>query len=405
MLYCKYVKPDGQARVSVTNGNRLPLSIYVVWHPANRDGDKVARRIHQCFDGDRFRNVAGGSGLSVLYRNATLPGDEVPMAIDWESTEATAVIALMDSKLARDPAWTEYVQELARDARTRGLLALFVPVIMDSDASAVDLEEQAMRWDRWERSQRDQLLLIHILNEMVRVLKYVSRSDHTSQSADTFSEYLQKLQVFISHSKHDNTGVPTAHSIRDWIHQYSGMASFFDVQDIPAGLSFRRVLLHQIRNSVVLAIHTDSYSSREWCRREVIEAKLNHVPMVVIDCLQAVDQRSMPYLGNVPIVRMMYDQQTRIGAIVRCLLEEVLRTYLWRCRVRFFESRLPDVLFTARPPELTDLATLPSLVREGRSTIVYPDPLLSADDVRLFSIIAPNVRTRTLTDWLKEQYE
>ena len=68
-----------------------------------------------------------------------------------------------------------------------------------------------------------------------------------------------------------------------WLHAHSPLDSFFDVYDIPPGLSFGEVLLHQIGAGAVLAVHTDSYSSREWCRREVIEAKRRMVPMIVVD--------------------------------------------------------------------------------------------------------------------------
>jgi hypothetical protein len=48
---------------------------------------------------------------------------------------------------------------------------------------------------------------------------------------------------------------------------------------------FQKVLLKQVRLSAVVAIHTDSYSSREWCRREIVEAKRWNVPLVVANCL------------------------------------------------------------------------------------------------------------------------
>ena len=140
--------------------------------------------------------------------------------------------------------------------------------------------------------------------------------------------YLDKLRVFISHSKHDSDGESVAHSIRDWIHAHSPLESFFDVYDIPPGLSFADVLLHQIGAGAVLAIHTDSYSSREWCRREVIETKRQMVPMIVVDCVRDIDPRGMAYLGNVPVVRMEPDRTDRIGTVVGCLLDEVFRNWL-----------------------------------------------------------------------------
>ena len=159
--------------------------------------------------------------------------------------------------------------------------------------------------------------------------------------------YLEKIRVFISHSKHDGDGESVGHSIRDWIHAHSPLDSFFDVYDIPPGLSFGEVLPHQIGAGAVLAVHTDSYSSREWCRREVIEAKRRVVPMIVVDCVRDIDPRGMAYLGNVPVIRMEPGRTGRIGAVAGCLLEEVFLTKLWFCGVGPHLANSPGVLFTA----------------------------------------------------------
>ena len=124
--------------------------------------------------------------------------------------------------------------------------------------------------------------------------------------------------------------------------------------------------------------------------------------MIVVDCLRDVDQRSIPYMDNVPVVRMGADQQDRIRTVIGCLLDEVFRTCLWRCRVEPFREAYSNVLFTARPPELISLATLPAHENEAGSAIVYPEPPLGTDEARLFSEIAPNVRTLTLTEWMEE---
>ena len=46
--------------------------------------------------------------------------------------------------------------------------------------------------------------------------------------------------------------------IRDWLHVRSPLDSFFDVHDLPPGLSFAEVLLHKIGACAVMAVHTDS---------------------------------------------------------------------------------------------------------------------------------------------------
>ena len=214
--------------------------------------------------------------------------------------------------------------------------------------------------------------------------------------------YLDKIRIFISHSKHDQDGVSVGSDIRNWIHMHSPLASFFDFYDIPAGLPFEDILLHEIGSSALLAIHTDSYSSREWCRREIIEAKRRMVPMVVVNCVRDVDPCMMPYLGNVPCVRMSPTNTDRIGIVVGCLLDEIFRSWLWLCRVAPHCADSPMVLFTPRPPELIALAAMPSCAEDKVSTIVYPEPPLVAEEEQLFREIAPKIRMQTLTDWLEQ---
>lgn len=81
----------------------------------------------------------------------------------------------------------------------------------------------------------------------------------------------------------------------------------------------------------MVAIHTDSNSSREWCRREVIEVRLWKVPLVVADCISNLDDRSFPYSGNVPVIRLDDRQEERIDFVVDLLIDEVLKDFLWRC--------------------------------------------------------------------------
>jgi hypothetical protein len=212
---------------------------------------------------------------------------------------------------------------------------------------------------------------------------------------------LQGLQIFLSHSKHDEYGELVAHAIRDHLHAGHGLSSFFDVHDIPAGLRFQKVLLQQVKVSAVVAVHTDSYSSREWCRREVIEAKRWNVPLVVANCISDLDERGFPYLGNVPIVRMDPRGADRIGVIVGRLLDEVLKDFLWRCRVELVRASAdPSVVFVPRPPELISLAGLPAAVDVPEPVIVYPDPPLSAEEERLFEEVAPRVQLWSMTEWL-----
>lgn len=381
------------------------LGLYVAWHPSYRLGHKLAELIRKHFNGDRHQNVVG-TGVNVVFHNAPAPsGSSMPTPIDYDEAHITAVIVLADSTLTADPAWRNYINELSSDIQRKGLRARMFPVIMELGDNNLPFREQALRWDKWEGSHRkkEQRLVRDLTHELCRLLRHRLNVLGGSQPQETpQKDYPERVRVFISHSKHDRDGEPIAKKIRGWLHEYSSASSFFDIYDIPPGVRFEDVFHGEIAKSAVIALHTDSYSSRDWCRSEVIEAKRRHVPMIVVNCLRDIDLLAIPYLGNVPVVRVNPSQPgDRIGIAIGHLLDEVFLDYAWRCRIQQYKETHPEVLFLSRPPELISLATLPN-VQEESSRIVYPGPLMNFDDGKLFQKIAPGATVQPLDAWLED---
>ena len=382
------------------------FALYVIWHPSYARGREIADRLRTHYGRDLYKTLGEERGVSVLVRSDPVPGASTPLPIDWEEAEFTAAVVLVESTLVSDDEWLHYIRTMARTAQARGIPAGFFPVTMEPRGLELEFEQQVLRWDLWDEPEADRgrRLTSDLTHEFCRMLRHrLDGLRHPDGRDVSLERYLAKIQVFISHSKHDSDGKSVSLNIREWIHRRSPLASFFDVHDIPPGLSFSEVLLHQIGAGAVVAVYTDSYSSREWCRREVVEAKRRLVPMIVVDCVRDFDPRGMPYLGNVPVVRMDPGRQDRIGTVAGCLLDEVFRTWLWLCLVGPYLADFPHVLFTARPPELITLAALPVGREALDRVIVYPEPLMSSDEERLFSEVAPGVRVQTLAEWLEQR--
>lgn len=378
------------------------LAIYIARHPGFADGEQISRGLYEHFRRKLYENVAGGTGLSVLYRFEPFPEAAAPAPIDFEEAEASAVVVLLDQHFVDDKAYMAWLENLTAQADAAGLKSRVFPVAIDSALAQSGVIEQAVRWDRWEGLDRPNRMLklqSSLTYEFCRMLRaLLGKFEHPDEDEDDLGQFLRKVQIFLSHSKRDPDGERIAKLIRDSLFQGEGLVSFFDVHDIPPGLKFNAVLLHQVRASAVVAVHTDSFSSREWCRREIIEAKRWNVPLVIANCISDLDERGFPYLGNVPVVRMDPDKVDRIDYVIARLLDEVLKDFLWRCRVKLATgSAGADVAFLPRPPELICLAGLPVA---QPSTLVYPDPPLAAEEQRLFEEIAPNVRLKSMTEWL-----
>uniref|UniRef100_UPI003F4919C2 toll/interleukin-1 receptor domain-containing protein n=1 Tax=Cupriavidus taiwanensis TaxID=164546 RepID=UPI003F4919C2 len=379
------------------------LVVYVAWHPAFDEGAVIARRLYDHYRRQLYENVAGGAGLSVLYRSVPDPSTLVPAAIDLEEGETAAIIVLFDDHLAADAAYLEWVKDLAARTDGAGLRARIFPVAIDGALVRAGVVEQALRWDRWEgldTEQRLHRLTSDLTYQFCRMLRsYLEQLRRPDEDEEALDKYLRKVQIFLSHSKHDDDGERIAQHIRQMLVDDGGLASFFDIKDIPPGIPFDRVILHHVKVSAVVAIYTDSYSSREWCRREIIEAKRWSVPLVVANCISDSDERGFPYLGNVPVVRMDPAKVDRVGQVIARLLDEVLKDFLWRCKVKVVSAWLTEnVTFLPRPPELISLAILGER-RGENTTLVYPDPPLGSEEQRLFETIAPGVRLRSMTEW------
>jgi len=381
------------------------LVVYVAWHPDFSDGATIAEAIRGHFRRQLYENVAGGTGLSVVFRSIPPPGAAIPLDIDFNEAHATAIVILADGTLAADGNWVAYARMLGERADASGLHVRTFPVSIDHAVLApLAMSEQALRWDRWDGDMqvRTKRLLSELTYEYCRMLRhFLVHLERPDEDEAELENYLRKVQIFLSHSKHDSAGERVAWLIRDHLQNGHGLASFFDVHDIPAGLRFQKVLLLQVRVSAMVAIHTDSYSSREWCRKEIIEAKRHNVPLVVANCISNLEERGFPYMGNVPMVRLDPDGPERISVVIARLLDEVLKDFLWRCRVALSARTAGRaVIFIPRPPELITLAALPPEANVPSPVIVYPDPPLSTEEERLFAEIAPRVQLRSLTEWL-----
>ena len=379
-----------------------PFALYVVWYPGYADGERIAAHLRQHFGTDRYRNIVGGAGVTVIFRNINAPDAATPLSIDWSEAETTAVVVLLDNALANDAAWTRYVKNIAEEAEEMGFGTRVLPVALEEGSLDFGLDIQALRWDLWTESdvEREQRLFRELTHEFSRMLRH--RLEQRTDDKGDRLRYRQSIQIFLSHSKHDEHGKVVAEAVRDWLHDNSALSSFLDVHDIPAGLSFASVIDDSIQDGAMMTIYTDSYSSREWCRREVIEAKRRNVPMVVVNCLQTVDERAFPYLGNVPSIRMNPDSRDRIDQVASLLLEELFKDFLWRQRTGAFRDSHPQVMFTARPPELISLSSLMDNADDSERTLVYPGPPLGLEEIRLFADIVSGVRLCTFTDWLME---
>lgn len=378
------------------------LKIVVAWHPDFLEGQVMARSLYEHYRRDLFDNVAGGTGLPVLYRSTPALATGLPMAIDLSDSETSAVFLLVDDHLLEDAEWLAWSMSLIEEVEAKGLSARVFPVAISSLATKASIGAQAIRWDKWTDltpEHRLTRLMSDLSYQICRMLRlYLGKLSKPLDDDEELLQYLQKVEIFLSHSKHDADGERLATEIRSHLQSFSDFETFFDVINIPAGLQFDKVMLLKVRVSAVVAIHTDSYSSREWCRREIIEAKRGNAPLVIVDCIQDRDERGFPYLGNVPIIRMDPVLADRFDVVLLRLLDEVMKAFLWDCQLSLYGAKkAADTVFVPRPPELIMLSNLD--LTSGGVALVYPEPPIGAEEEELFHAIAPGVELLSMSEW------
>lgn len=367
------------------------LALYVAWHPFCELAGAMARRLYDHFRRDLFTNVAGGVGLSVLYRS--VPTTNRPDSIPLDDSHVTVVILILSQALVMDGAWREYVRDLLTAAATADLTVRVIPVCLDGYGINIVGSITALRYDAWAGSneEREVRLISALTLELSAVLRtYIAANG--APRGDQLQVSLERVCVFLSHSKRDDYGERIAVAIKRFLSDDTALSQFFDVRDIPPGLSFPDVIERYVVKSAVVAIYTDSFSSREWCRREIIMAKRRERPLVIADCIHEIDERSFPYLGNVPVVRMEPRALERIPHVVARLLDEVFKDYLWCARLSH-DGRTSDskVRYLSRTPELIALSSIEIAAGPMPPTMVYPDPPLGAEELQLFIDVRPDL--------------
>lgn len=184
---------------TVTDPTRPFFVIYVAWHPAFTDGARIAESLREHFRRKLYANIAGGTGLSVIYRSAAPPGSAAPLQINLDDAETTAIVVLVDPTLVADAPWVSYVQELVGRTEAAGLGHRVFPVSIDSSVlGELGVDEQALRWDRWSGSAEELLrrLIGELAYEFCRMLRhYLERLKHPADEEAALDAYLKKVQI------------------------------------------------------------------------------------------------------------------------------------------------------------------------------------------------------------------
>jgi hypothetical protein len=387
-----------------------PLAVYVVWHPDFKEGERYALSIYSALVRDAGQPLSRGLGIPVFFRSEPDVGSAVPPPISFDEAVHTAVVVLVDGHLVRHAheGWGRYVAELWRATHRGTGTHRVYPVSLSPHAFQVDPELAEDNFIRLHdpaagpEEQRQALLVSRLTNELCRLLLQRPRISE----AEKPEEAVPPVKLFLSHTKvRTDPGVQISRELRTYIHERWPLQTFFDALDIPAGNAFGDIIQQQLRAGTgprqpraLVAIQTDAYASREWCQREILLAKRRGIPIIVVHAVERGEERSFPYLGNVPTYRWntAAPPEERCRAVLDLSLSEVLRheflTQQLRALLQQFVPPSDNNPFTPEPlsrsPEL-----LTFLSKAGM--YIYPDPPLGEAELEILREQHPDVELVT----------
>jgi hypothetical protein len=354
--------------------SRPPLALIVLWHPRWQQGAELANQLYAAFGADEGGLGRGGIGVPVFFRSAGCEGTSVPAAPPLDAAEQVAALILASIHLSVDRDWRDYLRQIAREVeaaqgRHLWLVASFTTEWRLSLDSMNEFRPPLPSAPGDEEATADRLVSL-----CSRILLRLLRKGESDPAR-------RALRLFLSHAVQD--GRQVAQALRD--HARSDWPEGEIVPDLPSDASDPTAWLRNaIGDSVFLAVRSDNYASRAWCRFEARTAKAARVPMIAVHALQQGEDRSPTYLGNVPSVRW-----TGLNAdeILDLTARETLRC--WVAASRFRQLRRtgnvsPAAVFLVRPPEPLDATS--ERTRDGLSSgprlLVYPDPAVDEEELR-----------------------
>lgn len=368
---------------------KAPLHIYVVWHPKFKLGQKFANEIYSSYSRNVHEPLSRGIGIPVFFRSEAYK-DDLPRAINLKEAERNAILVLLDDQAVIH--WRNYLETIVNQVDVENSSSLVFPVTISENGSRLGGIVGGVNFIRLHEVKGYKSKLAHLTSrfthELCRMMYGKPRISQLSKS----NRSAEPITLFISHAKKD--GKLIAKEIKAQVDSNSAMQTFFDEVDIASGHRWKNELERGVEDSALLVVQTDAYSSREWCRWEVLRAKKNNRPVVVINAVKEGEERSFPYLGNVPTIRWKVTGNRRvlIDKILNFTLYEILRftyTYaLLSTRPRLMTitgHRTPSQKILASPPELLTLLEKANEEHTKGKVVLYPDPPLTAEELELLT--------------------
>ena len=365
--------------MSVSTVNTFPVAVQVEFYTGSDEARQIAELIYSLLNDDP---AIPGLKIPTFFTCELENGNPSEPQILKEGEKALVVV-LADDELAAacknsansTHSWGDYVHTLYLKSESNNATK-FLPVIMSQNGWLIDPRLDHLNFFTAHVYDNNEAKAKAIAQRVVLLLLQLLRSDSTEDYQTERETCIEPANtIFLSHAKHDMENEPcVVKELLKYLTASHPEKFWFDSGDIASGSVFAKEIEDGVSNSALIAVLTDSYSSRAWCRREILLAKKHQRPVVLVNALANGEVRSFPYIGNVPTIRWRGSSEDVISLINR----ETLR-FEYANSMLLKHARSDDTIFPICP----ELITLTE-VENGR-TVLYPDPPLGSDEMSILA--------------------
>ena len=352
---------------------QVPLSVHVLYHSKYSEGQIIYQKLYKLLCRNTRNPFQDGLDIPVFF--GTDDGNHHINIVDDPISEKTIFFLLVDQNMRVDVDWQNYIKNTILSLPETNTQLICVDLYKYSYEFLVELKyDQFVGFhsesllDHWEEFE------LRVYDILIRFLT---------------GSKMHQQKVFISHSKHDKKGKAHAESLRDYlVHNPTKLSFFFDVNSIMEGYAFDKQIEDAVKDSIFVTIVTDSYSDREWCRKELIAAKKNRVPLIGVYLLDGNVERMFPYIGNMPGVAYHGDWRPVICLLLRTALNHYYQNIFLKSKISKAGDKI-DMLTTT--PEAFSFSIIPA----DKTSVIYPEPPLCNEELKVLNSIRPGVRLYT----------
>lgn len=345
------------------NNKNRPLAVHFIWHPS---AEEVASSTIKCLNEILFKTDLKSFSRCIdipFFYYSSETNTKVPRSVELQYAESNLIFVFIDECLVCDNEWKNYVKKLDDE---KYLIQIFLN--RDVVKKAPLGERNGIRYETLNFSTRK--LILSMLNEIYRAVV----GDKSS------------LKLFLSHTKADDFAIKIVDDLRNYI-MNTNMSFFFDVWSIQPGCKVKNEIINHLKEATLLAIETDTYSSRYWCQKEVVLAKQMKRPLLIVNAISKAVDRVFPALSNAPCLRIDPNEDElsryKIQEILEATLVESIRVEYSTKILDYYKANQwieKNTETCPVPPDIYSFAELQKKQDNKSIDICYPEPAIQYDE-------------------------